>query len=127
MAEWPCCCRIECCGVTGANVNGTTTPQKENPTQALQPAAGLLVNGASIMVLPVKTVAQLEAELAEVDDQLDDRKRLASLQARAALAGLELTESSTGFNLVGHRVRRHCGDLASVARALGEIGEVSHG
>lgn len=84
------------------------------------------MNGASIMARAVKTVAQLEAELAEVDDQLGARKRLASLQARAALAGLELTESSTGFNLVGHSVRRHCGDLASVARALGEIDEVSH-
>lgn len=109
-------------------MNGnSTTPQKENPTEVLQPAAGFLVNGASIMALPVKTVAQLEAELAEVDEQLDDRKRVASLQARAALAGLELTESSTGFTLVGHGVRRHCGDLASVTRALGELGEVSHG
>ena len=105
----------------------TTTPKKENPTEVWQPAAGLSVNSGRIIALPIKTVAQLEVALAEIDEQLDDRKRVASLQARAALVGLELTESSTGFTLVGHRVRRHCGDLASVARALGEIGKVPHG
>lgn len=104
-------------------MNGIATiPQKENPTGVIQPAAGSLVNGASIMALPVKTVAQLEAELAEVADPLGDQKRLATLKARAALAGIELVESANGFTLVGHRWCRHCGDLAAVARALGEIG-----
>lgn len=104
-------------------MNGIATiPQKENPTAVLQPAAGLSVNGVQIIALPVKTVAQLEAELAEVADQLGDQKRLATLRARAALAGIELAESANGFTLVGHRWCRHCGDLAAVARALGEIG-----
>ncbi len=100
----------------------TTTPKKENPTEVWQPAAGLSVNSGRIIALSAKTVAQLEAELAEVNDQLVGRKRLISLQARAALVGLELTVSSTGFTLVGNGVRRHWGDLAAVARALGESG-----
>lgn len=104
-------------------MNGIATiPQKENPTAVLQPTAGLSVNGVQIIALPVKTVAQLEAELAKVTDQLGDQKRLATLRARAALAGIELVESANGFILVGHRRCRHCGDLAEVARALGEIG-----
>jgi len=104
-------------------VNGNfTTPKEENPTKVSQPSAGLFVNGVQIIALPVKTVAQLEAELAEVADPLSDQKRLATLRARAALAGIELAESANGFTLVGHRWCRHCGDLAAVARALGEIG-----
>lgn len=121
MAEWPRRRLLGCRSLTGADVNSTTTtPKKENPTEVWQPAAGLSVNSGRIIAPSAKAVAQREAALAEVDDQLGARKRLASLQARAALAGLELTESSTGFTLVGHGVRRHWVDLTSVARALGE-------
>lgn len=122
MAEWPCRCLLGCCGLTGADVNSTTTPKKENPTEVWQPAAGLRVNSREIIALPVKTVAQLETEPAEIDEQLGDRKRLTSLQARAALRGIRLDEVPSGFKAAGPNGTRHLIDLDSVAAFLREIG-----
>lgn len=106
----------------GVDVNGNTTTQKENPTEVLQPAAGLLVNGKQIIALPVKTVAQLEVELAEIDAQLSDRKRLANLQARATLNEIRIDEVASGYKATGPLGTRHLIDLDSVTVFLREIG-----
>lgn len=98
------------------------------PTQVGKPEAGSFAMNSGAIVAPAqKFVALVTVEADLIDEHFFDRGRLARLQARAARAGLDLAECLTGFVIAGQGVRRYCGDLAIVARALGEIGEVSHG
>ncbi len=52
----------------------------------------------------------------------DDRKHFATLAARAALAGHNLTELPGGFMLSRWSHSKHCPDLATVEAMLARMG-----
>jgi hypothetical protein len=51
-----------------------------------------------------------------------DPKRLASLKARAALAGHTLSQVNSGFVLSRWTHSKHCSDLATVEEMLKQMG-----
>jgi len=58
----------------------------------------------------------------EIEEEALERKRFATLAARAALAGHSLTADSSGFTLSRWTHSKHCGDLDTVENLLSRMG-----
>lgn len=58
----------------------------------------------------------------EIEEEALERKRFATLAARAALAGHSLTADSSGYMLSRWSHSKHCGDLDTVESLLSRMG-----
>jgi len=100
----------------------STHLKSEKPAPVGKPEAGYQNElSTAILASGARSVLELMADPASINEEISERKRFFNLQARAALRGLELSETRFGLTLAGPGFRCSLGDLATVNRALRKL------
>lgn len=100
----------------------STHLKNEKPAPVGKPEAGYQNElSTAILASGARSVSDLMADLASVNEEISERRRFLSLQTRAELCGLELSETQFGLKLAGPGFRCSLGDLATVNRALRKL------